>query len=127
MESGMSSPFQTHSIKKISGIFFYITLDFPWNMWNAIYEFFRKAPRKISMLPLIETIWNKWSGKLFEFNLIYIQGYTFSWGKCTCTGVWIGIVFFPTHWHMSQNSLRVSFNTLILRKRIKIIHNRFLF
>ena len=29
MEYGMSSPFQTHAIKIRSGIFFYISLDFP--------------------------------------------------------------------------------------------------
>ena len=53
--------------------------------------------RLISIFPLIETIWNKWSGALFEFNLIYLQGYSFSCGQCTFTWVCILLVFFPTH------------------------------
>ena len=97
MECGMSSPFQTHTIKRRGGIFFYISLYFPWNTWNAMYRVFRKALRQISMLPLIETIWNKWSGTLFEFNWIYLQSYSFSWGQCTCTWVCNGLVFIPTH------------------------------
>ena len=83
--------------KRRSEIFFYISLDFPWDMWNAMYRVFRKALRRISMFPLIETIWNKLSGTLFEFNLIYLQGYSFSCGQCTCTWVCIILVFFPTH------------------------------
>ena len=49
-ECGMSSPFQTHAIKIRSGIFFYISLYFPWNTWNAMYRVFRKALRQISIL-----------------------------------------------------------------------------
>ena len=31
MECGTSCPFHTHTIKRRGGIFFYISLDFPWN------------------------------------------------------------------------------------------------
>ena len=46
----------TNTVKRRSGIFFYISLYLPWNTQNAMYRVFRKALRKISMLPLIETI-----------------------------------------------------------------------
>ena len=32
MECGTSSPYQTHTIKRRGGIFFYINLDFHWTM-----------------------------------------------------------------------------------------------
>ena len=127
MESGMSSPFQTHAIKRISGIFFYIMFNLPRNMWITMYGVFRKALRKINMLPLIETKRNNWSGTLFEFNWMYIQGYSFNCGQCTRTWGCIRIVFFSTHYNISQSYLRVSFNILILRRRIKRILNVFIF
>ena len=49
MEYGMSSPFQIHVINRRSGIFFYISLYFLFNMWNSMYRVFIKALRHISM------------------------------------------------------------------------------
>ena len=49
MESEMYSPFQTHTVKKRIGIFFYISLHFPWNTCNAMYRVFRKALRQVSI------------------------------------------------------------------------------
>ena len=97
MEFGMASPFQTQAINRRSEIFFYISICFPWNMWNAMYRVFRKALRKISMLPLIEKIWNKLSRTIFEFDWIYLQRYSFSWVQCICTCVCNGLVFTPKH------------------------------
>ena len=57
MECGMYSPFQTHTIKWRGEIFFYISLDFPWNTWNAMYRVFRKALLYISLLFIT------WSGQ----------------------------------------------------------------
>ena len=123
----MSSPFHKNAIKKRSGIFFYISLYFPWIAWNVMYRVFRKSLRQISMLPLIETIYNKWSRTIFEFNLIYLQSYRFSWVQCTCNWVFNGLVFIPTIEDMNHNYLCVSFNTLIFRRRPKIIHNTLIF
>ena len=38
MECGKSYTFQTHTIKRRGGIFFYINLYFPWNMSKAMYR-----------------------------------------------------------------------------------------
>ena len=75
MECGMSSPFQTHTIKRWSGIFFYISLYFPWTMWTAMYRVFRKAMRQISMW------FRTWHGQEYTWGVLY------------------QILFFRRYWH----------------------------
>ena len=43
MECGISSPFQTHVIKRRGGILFYINLDFHWTMSRAMYKILLKG------------------------------------------------------------------------------------
>ena len=50
MECGVSYLFHNTKIKRRNGIFFYISLYFPWNTWNSMYRFFRKDMKQISML-----------------------------------------------------------------------------
>ena len=75
MEFDMSSPFQNHTKNIRSGIFFCISLDFPWNKWNAMYRVFRNSLRYISML----------------FRTLLGQ-------ECTA-GVIYQILFFRRYWH----------------------------
>ena len=75
VECRMSSPFQTNAIKIRCGIFFYISLDFPWIKWNDMYRFFRKDLRQISMW------FKKW----------HVQEYTW--------GVLFKILSFRRYWH----------------------------
>ena len=65
MEYGTSSPFQTHAINRRSGIFFYISLYFPWNMWEAMCRVFRKDLRRISML------FRTWRGQEYTWGVLY--------------------------------------------------------
>ena len=85
MECGISSPFQTHKIKRRGGIFLYISLYFPWNTWNETYRVFWKDLRRISM----------------SFRTWRVQEYTW--------GVLYQILFFRRycHWcHWQQPDLR---------------------
>ena len=75
MECGIYFPLQTHKINRRSGIFFYISLDFPWNTWNTMYRVFRKTLRRISML------FRTWCGQ-----------------ECTW-GVIFQIIFFRRYWY----------------------------
>ena len=49
IECEMSSPLQTHAIKRILGILLYISLYFTWTTWTAMFIVFIKALRHINM------------------------------------------------------------------------------
>ena len=74
MEFGIYSIYQTSAIKRISGISFYISLYFPWNMWNAMYRVFRKALRLISMLhPTVVALRERRRAILKDCNFCHIS------------------------------------------------------
>ena len=65
MEFGASSPFQTDAINRRGGVFFYISIDFPWTISRAIYRVFWKALRRINM-------WFKiWRGQECNLGVLY--------------------------------------------------------
>ena len=49
IECGIAYPYQTHSINRRSDIFFFISLDLPWNTWNSMHRVFKNALRQISI------------------------------------------------------------------------------
>ena len=100
MECGVYSPFQTHTIKWRGAIFFYISLDFPWNKWNNMYRVFRKALSQISMW------FRNWRGQEDTWGVLY------------------QIIFFSGYWHWchwQQPYLRSMFPLWLMSSAILII------
>ena len=75
MECGTSYTYQTPTIHTRIGILFYISLYFPWNIWNSMYRVLRKALRQISM----------WFRTL--------RGHEYTWG------VICQMLFLRRYWH----------------------------